>query len=81
MNLLRFLSPKVDAPEEHRISMPGLDLSFNHETHTVFVVDQTGTKDTISLQMLEKWYKDRGWFMHCVVVAPPTDDEFKKVIK
>jgi hypothetical protein len=45
MNWLKNLfSRKTQPPyanEEHRISLPGLDVAFNHTTKTVFVIDQT----------------------------------------
>lgn len=68
------------AAEEHRIMLPGIDLAFNHETRTVFMVDQTGGNDLSALEALEKWFLKRGWYLHCVKVAvenekPLTDQE------
>lgn len=65
-----------DAPEEHRITLPGLDISFNHSTKTVWIVDQTGGIDNFAIKELEKWFTARGYFMHYVLVQ--FHDEVKK---
>ncbi len=67
-----------DAFEEHHIVMPGLEISFNHATRTVFVIDQTGSVDTVALSELEDWYKSKGWFMHAVMVEPPKTETDKR---
>jgi len=82
MNLRSLFKPEEralwDAPEEHRISMPGIDVSFNHETKTVFIIDQTGAKDTQAFVELEGWYRSKGWFLHCVLVQPPPSEDNKE---
>jgi hypothetical protein len=75
MNLLPIL--RADAPEEHHITLPGMDVAFNRETKTVFIVDQTGGTDTQALADLENWYRERGWFLHCIVIQAPSS-EIKK---
>jgi len=64
--------------QEHRISLPGLEIAFNHTTRTVFMVDQTGAEDTEGLLALEKCLKAQGWFIHCVVVEAITPAPIKK---
>jgi len=75
MNLLH----PADAPEEHRIALPGLELAFNHQTRTVFLIDQTGAENTDALQGLEKHLRERGWYLHAVVVAPPNDGDHRGI--
>ncbi len=69
-------STPFDAPEEHHIQMIGTELTFNHATRTVIMVDQLGA-DMVALQELGEWFKRQGWFLHCVVSAPPKPPEEK----
>jgi hypothetical protein len=73
--LFKFMGsqPGSEAPEEHHISLPGLELAFNHATKTVMMVDQTGEPDTVSLHALGAWLTKQGWFLHCVVVEAPEE--------
>jgi hypothetical protein len=65
----------IDSAEEHKISLPGLDIAFNHTLKIVFVVDQTGNNDSFVLSELEKWVDANGWFMHAIVVThTPSSD-------
>lgn len=67
-------SPKpMDAPEEHKIELPGLSLAFNHTLKLVLLVDQTGTTDTQALKELEAWINSAGYFLHCVQVEETPD--------
>ena len=65
-----FFSKPAEAPEEHRISMPGLEIAITHTLKIVWVVDQTGSTDSYALEMLEKRVNEMGYFMHCVSVLP-----------
>ena len=67
--------PIVDSPEEHRISLPGLDIAINHTLKLVFIVDQTGGVNNDALESLETDLFIKGYHLHCVVVAPPTQAE------
>lgn len=61
--------PKLDSPEEHRISLPGVEVAIIHSLKTVMMVDMTGASQEALIQ-LESWCKSRGYFLHCVSVKP-----------
>lgn len=66
-----------DALEEHHITLPGMDISFNHTTKTVWIVDQAGTSQ-FAMDTLEGWMKDKGYFLHYVLVTPSPEEPKKK---
>jgi len=65
----------IDAPQEHQISLPGIDIAFNHTTKTVYMLDQTGATDTDALRDLDEWFEKMGYHLHCVKIAPPAPGE------
>jgi hypothetical protein len=69
-----FKNKSVDAPEEHHITLASgiLEVAFNVETKTVFMIDQTGSVDEAALIALEQWYTSKGWFLHVVAMLPST---------
>lgn len=65
----------TDATEEHRIILPGIDIAINHTLKLIVMVDQTGVQDHTALDSLQFYLEGLGYFLHCVIVAPPTDKE------
>lgn len=65
----------IDADEEHKIILPGIDIAISHTLKLVIMVDQTGGQDNAALKDLESYLKEKGYFLHCVVVAPPSEKE------
>ena len=60
----------IDAPEEHRIQLAGVDIAISHSLKTVFMVDLTGGTNVDALHDLEDFFRSQGYFLHCVVVKP-----------
>ena len=65
----------VDAPQEHQIILPGIEIAFNHTTKTVFMLDQTGADNTDPLRDLDEWFEKIGYHLHCIKIAPPAPGE------
>lgn len=65
--------PVQNAPEEHHITLPGMDISFNHTTKTVWIVDQAGTSQ-FAMDTLEAWLSEKGYFLHYVLVTPSPEE-------
>ena len=65
----------IDALQEHQISLPGIDIAFNHTTQTVYMLDQTGATDVDSLRDLDEWFQKIGYHLHCIKITPPAPGE------
>lgn len=66
------LPKPTDATEEHRISLPNLEIAINHTLKVVFIVDQTGDRSTTILEDLDSHLFLQGYHLHCVRVEAPT---------
>jgi len=55
---------------QHRITMPGLDISISENIRVVWVVDQTGGSDPLPMAELGAWLHSKGYFLHAVIVEP-----------
>ena len=73
--MLQFLKRlfRTDAPEEHHIVLGNglIEVAYNATTKVVFVIDQTGS-DTKTMEELQAWCEKQGWFLHAVIVNPPS---------
>ena len=74
-NWLKKLLHTPDAPEEHHITLPGIDVAFNHTLRIVFLIDQTGATDDFALHQLNLWVEKHGYFLHGVSVAPEKESK------